>query len=295
MAFRTVLVEKARRINLDLNSIVVNYEDRDFNINLDEINIIIFDDPMCLISLKLLAKLCEKGISVLFTDYSHNPIGILTSLQGHTRASKKLKMQLSWDEADKKFLWTEIVKSKIENQILTLKHLSKFDKVELLKRYISEIDIDDETNREGLASRTYFKELFSENFKRFSEDIINYCLNFSYQIIRSKISQEIISLGYITQLGINHRSEYNYFNLSDDLIEPYRPIVDYFIYKILETNEEVYLTPMLKRKIVDILNETIILDNQKIKIGISIQFYVQNLFSFIETGNVDKITIPKLI
>lgn len=294
MAFRTILIEKARRINLDLNSIVVNYEDNDFNINLDEISTIIFDDPMCLISLKLISKLCERGISIIFTDYSHNPIGTLLSLNINTRASKKVKQQILWNDITKETLWVTIIKSKINNQINTLKKLKKTEKVKMLTEYVNEITYNDKTNREGIASRVYFKSLFSENFKRFEEDIINYCLNFSYQIIRSKISQEIISSGYITQIGINHKSEYNYFNLSDDFIEPYRPIVDYYVYKTLEENEETYLTPNLKRKIIDIINNEILYDNQKIKINISIQFYVQNMLNFMETGNIDKLKFPIL-
>ena len=280
---------------MDLNSIIVNYDDNDFNINLDEINVIIFDDPMCMISLKLLSKICEKGISVIFTDYSHNPVGTLLSFQGHTRAPKKLNFQLSWSEEQKQYLWEEIVRIKIKNQILTLKKISKFDKLELLNDYVDKVENKDKSNKEGIASRIYFKELFSNEFKRFTDDIINYCLNYSYQIIRSKISQELIALGYITQLGINHRSEYNYFNLSDDLIEPYRPIIDFYVYNILFENEEEYLTPVLKRKLTDILNNEIILDDKKIKIGISIQFYIQNIMSFMETGNIKKIVFPKLI
>lgn len=295
MAFRTILVEKARRVNLDLNSIVVNYDNNDFNINLDEINIIIFDDPMCLISLKLLSKLCEKGICVILTDYSHNPVGTLIPFRRHSRAPKKLRQQISWKEREKQYLWEQIVKYKINNQINTLIKVNKKDKLELLYKYVDEIKPGDKSNREGLASRTYFKELFSKEFKRFNEDIINYCLNFIYQIIRSKISQEIISLGYISQLGINHKSEYNYFNLADDLIEPYRPIVDYYIYKILEENNEEYLTPNLKRRIIDILNQQIKYNSQQIKIGISIQFYVQNLMSFMETGCTEKIVFPTIL
>lgn len=295
MAFRTILIEKARRVNLDLNSIVVNYDDNEFIINLDEISVIIFDDPMSLISLKILSKLCEKGISVIFTDCSHNPIGTLLPLQKHSRAPKRLKQQIEWNDKEKQYLWNIIVENKIRNQIYTLKKLNKNNKLEILNKYITEIKNNDKTNREGLASRTYFKELFSDEFKRFNDDIINYCLNFVYQIIRSKISQEIVSLGYITQLGINHKSEYNYFNLSDDLIEPYRPIVDYYIYKILDDNKEEYLTPQLKRKIIDILNTEIYFNKQKIKVGISIQFYVQNIMSFMETGNINKIKFPKLL
>lgn len=294
MAFRTLLIEKARKVNLDLNSIVVNFEDKDFNINLDEISTIIFDDPMCLISLKLLAKICEKGISVIFTDYSHNPIGILLPLHNNARAVKKLNQQINWQEKTKELLWTKIVEHKIKNQIITLRRIKKKDKINILIKYLSELESNDKTNREGLASRTYFKEVFGNEFKRFEEEIVNYCLNFCYQVIRSKISQEIVACGYSTQLGINHKSEYNYYNLSDDFIEPFRPIVDYYVYCCLLNNDEIYLTPQLKRKLVEILNYEILLDKKKIKIHICIQFYIQSLFGFIETGNIDKIIFPIL-
>lgn len=249
---------------------------------------------MCSVSLKLLSKISEKKIPVLLTDYSHNPVGMLVSMQGHTRASKKLKQQISFSEEIKNKLWNQIIINKISNQIDTLEKLNKKEKLEILKRYKKEITNGDLNNREALSSRTYFSSLFSKEFKRFSEDIVNYCLNFVYQIIRSKISQELVALGYTTQLGIKHTSEYNYFNLSDDLIEPYRPIADYYIYTILLNTEEKFLTPDLKHKIINILNMEIFLNNQKMKMGTSIQFYVRNIMSSLENKNFKNLTFPRL-
>ena len=119
-------------------------------------------------------------------------------------------------------------------------------------------------------------------------------LNYCYQIVCSKIAQEIASLGYSTQLGINHISEYNYLNLADDFIEPYRPIVDYYVYQVLQKSDVEYLTPKLKRDLVALLNYEIILEQSKIQIHISIQFYVQSLVAFLETGDVGKIIFPRL-
>lgn len=294
MAFRTILIEKARKVNLDLNSIVVNYDEKDFNINLDEISTIVFDDPRCMISLKLLARLCEEGISVIFTNESHNPIGSINTLAKHSRSSKKISQQVKWQEEITNFLWMKIVEQKIKNQINTLRKIGKSDKLNILENYITNIEYKDITNREGLASRIYFKEMFGNDFKRFNEEIINYCLNYGYQLIRSKIAQEIVCSGYITQLGINHKSEYNTYNLADDFIEPYRPIIDYFVFNILNNCIYDYLTPELKQKLVSILNEIIIFNNSKMKLHTSIKFYVQSLLSFIELGEIDKISFPEL-
>lgn len=219
MAFRSILISEATKINLDLNNIVIQYNGDNYHINIDEISNLVLDDARCLVSLRLLSELCEKGINVILTDSSHKPIGTLTTLYNNVRAPQKNKEQINWDNSVKGYLWTEIVKNKIQNQRNVLVHLNKKDKIQIMDEYIQSIEYGDKTNREGLASRTYFKELFGISFKRFNEDIINFCLNYAYQILRSKISQEIVALGYQPSFGICHKNEYNTFNLADDFIE----------------------------------------------------------------------------
>lgn len=294
MAFRTIYIEKAVHVRLDLNNIVVNYEEDNYYINLDEISTIVFDDPRCKVSLKLLSTLCEQGINVILTDSSHMPIGTLSTLYHHTRAPKKIKNQMIWDKNVSGYLWTEIVRFKIKNQIRTLEKENKKDKIPLLEEMQDEITFGDLTNKEGIASRVYFKELFGNTFKRFNEDIINYALNYVYQIIRSKISQEIVACGYLPALGICHKSEFNLFNLADDFIEPFRPICDYFVLEILENSVDDYLTPDIKRSLIDILNNRIKYNESTYKIHIVIQFYVQSLFHYLETGDISYIKFPSI-
>lgn len=295
MAFRSIIVNKATKISIDLNNIVVRYNEDDFWINIDEISTIVIEDPRCLVSLRMLSKLCEKGINVIFTNEAHTPVGSLCTLFNNSRASKKYISQINWDERIKEFLWTRIVINKIINQKETLTKLNKKEKISILNNYINNVVSGDKTNREGLASRVYFKELFGKNFKRFNDDIINFCLNYIYQIVRSKISQEIVSLGYQPSLGINHKNEFNNFNLADDFIEVFRPILDYYVYKILNESQEQYLTPDIKQSLVNIMNERILYNKNSYKIHTAIQFYVQDLFSFLETGTIEKIKSPKLL
>lgn len=295
MSFRTISIEKATRINLDLNNIAIYFDKDYYYINLDEIDSIILEDPRCHVSLKLLSALCEKGINVIFTDDSHMPVGCLTTLTNHARATKKLKQQIEWSEDAMSYLWTEVVKQKIKSQIEVLKNINKITKIKIMEQYITEIKQQDSSNREGLASRIYFKEVFGNDFKRFNEDIINFMLNYSYQIIRSKISQEIIALGYNPSLGINHKSEYNYFNLADDFIEIFRPIVDYYVFKIVNNTDSNYLTPDIKEALCNIINQKTLYKNQEYKIHTVIQYYLQDMFSFLETGDISKIKFPELI
>lgn len=295
MAFRSIIISKATKINLDLNNIVVTYESEPYHINLEEISTIVIDDPRCLVSLRLLSELCIKGINVIFTDASHKPVGSLTTLYNNVRTPKKHLIQINWDINLKGYLWTNIVREKITNQKSVLEKLKKLDKINLLDEFLNSIEYGDATNREGLASRTYFKELFGSTFKRFNEDIINFCLNYSYQVLRSKISQEIIACGYIPTLGICHKSEYNQFNLADDIIEVFRPIIDYYLFNILENNEYEHLTPELKGKLVSVLNERVLYKNNSYKIHSVIRAFLQDIFAFLETGDVEKVSFPQII
>lgn len=294
MAFRTVLIEKAVNVRLDLNNIVVNYENEKFWINVDEISVLIVDDPRCNVSLNALAYLCEKGITVLFCNSSHMPIGALETLTMHSRGAKRIKQQIEWNEDTKEYLWTEIVKQKINGQIVTLENNDMLNKTETIRQLLNSVELGDYQNREGTVSRIYFKELFGNTFKRFNEDLINFALNYIYQILRAKIAQEIVAYGYLPSYGIHHKSEFNAFNLADDFIEPFRPICDYYVYQILNDSNETYLTSEIKYALVDVLNNSIMYNNTKYKIHVVIQFYVQNLFSFLETGEVDKILFPNL-
>lgn len=295
MAFRSILINKATKINLDLNNIVVYYEQQKYFINLDEINLIVIEDPRCLVSLKLLTKIGSMGITLIFVDESHMPVCAMESLFNNSRAAKRYRQQINWDLNCVNYLWTSIIKRKIILQKNNLIKINKMGKIDIINDYINTINDNDSTNREGLASRIYFKEFFGNSFKRFSEDMVNFSLNYIYQIIRAKIAQEIVKCGYNPCLGINHKSEYNSFNLADDFIEVYRPIVDYFIYEIIKEYDFDYLTPSIKEKLVNIVNEQVIYNNQKMKLHYSITLFVQNMFNFLETGDISKLIFPNLI
>ena len=290
MAFRSILISEATKINLDLNNIVIQYSEDKFHVNLDEISTLVLDDPRCLVSLKLLSELCERGINVVFTDGSHKPVGSLTTLYNNVRAPKKNKLQINWDNNLKGYLWTSIVKNKIINQREVLKRLNKTDKIDILNDYIQSIEYGDCTNREGLASRTYFKELFGISFKRFNEDIINYCLNFSYQIIRSKISQEIVALGYQPSFGICHKSEYNTFNLADDFIEVFRPIIDDFVLNNCVNKERFSREDRLN--LIKLSTKNMLYHNQTNTFLNVINMYISEILEKITTNKIEEIEIP---
>lgn len=288
----------ANKLSLNLNSLQIIQEDEKFFVNLDEIATVIIEDYTSIVTTRLLIELSCKGISVLILGLNKLPVGEILPISDNVRTVKRIYEQCNWKKEIKDILWTEIIKAKITNQILTLRLLNKNTKLELLVDNIQKIELADKTNMEGISARIYFKELFEDGFIRFEDDIENGCLNFCYHIVRTIISKEIISRGYNTTLGINHKSQYNTFNLSDDIIEVFRPIVDYYVYNLL--NEKEFcgiseITKELKIRLIDIANYKIKFSGKVYSILNAIPYYVSNIIRYMEKEGKSKYEYPTLI
>lgn len=296
MGWRFVCISKAIKINYRLNSIGISFNDDLIWINLDEIDTIIIEDLRCNTSIRLLVELAQKGISVVLCSQNHMPQSLLLPFQNNSRTAKYNQYQLGWGQDIKKIVWKEVINNKISLQYQVLKLCGKNDKLSLIEKFITEIEEGDITNREGLAAKVYFRELFGPDFTRNRErsDVVNSSLNYIYQIVRSKISQEIIGHGYLPSIGIFHCSEYNYFALADDIIEVFRPICDYYIISLLEKEEINFLTPAYKEKLIGILYESVKIKGGKQKILEAIRIFVYSFTDALTYEDLNLLTFPSL-
>lgn len=251
MSFRTVVITRQSKISYKNRFLVVKQENDEKYIHLSEIDTIIVDSISVSISAYLLKELADNKINIIFCDEKHNPFGEIVPYYSKHNTSKMIKEQIKWKAIDKDKLWSEIVKNKIMNQALLLKKI-KSDKYKLVLSYIDEVVDGDKTNREGHAAKVYFNALYGNNFVRNTDDQINAALNYGYAILLSTINKEIINNGYLTQLGIHHKNEFNEFNLTCDLMEPFRIVIDNFVYY----NQDRKLDTEYKLDIVNILNST---------------------------------------
>ena len=229
MSFRTVVISKQSKLNYKNKFLVVKQDNDEKYIHLSEIDTIIVDSIAVSISSYLLKELSDNKINIIFCDEKHNPFGELSSYYMSHNSSKKINVQIRWEKESKDRLWQSIIKNKIINQSLMLNKI-KSDKYELLLSYVEDVLVADKSNREGHAAKVYFNELFGKDFVRNDDDQINAALNYGYAILLSTINKEIVSNGYITQIGIHHKNEFNEFNLSCDLMEPFRILIDNFVY-----------------------------------------------------------------
>ena len=229
MSFRTVVITRQSKISYKNRFMVVKNESEEKLIHLSEIDTIIVDSMNVSISAYLLKELSDNKTNIIFCDDKHNPFGELSYYYSRHNSSKKINKQIAWKQKDKDELWKKIVINKITNQSLLLNKIHS-DNYNLLLSYVDEVKTGDKTNREGHAAKVYFNSLYGMNFTRHDPDQINAALNYGYSILLSAMNKEVKINGYLTQLGIHHKNEFNQFNLSCDLMEPFRVIIDNFVY-----------------------------------------------------------------
>ena len=197
---------------------------------------------------------------------------------------------MGWSADIKASVWKSIVARKIEGQAAVLNKTDHNTECEKLRSYIPEIELNDITNREGHAAKVYFNALFGMEFSRAEkENVINAELNYGYSILLSTVAREVVANGYMTQIGIHHDNVFNQLNLASDLMEPFRPFVDYLVFNI---NHEVFDTER-KRELVGFLNRRIIIDDREQYIVNAIAIYVKTVFDSMFAKDQSIIKFPK--
>lgn len=277
MSFRTVVITKQSKISYKNRFLVVKQENDEKYIHLSEIDTIIVDSISVSISSYLLKELSDNKINIIFCDEKHNPFGELKSYYLAHNSSKKIIMQSKWTQKQKDELWQLIVKNKITNQALLLDKI-KSKNYNLVLSYVSDVVIGDKTNREGHAAKVYFNSLFTKKFIRNENDCINSALNYGYAVLLSTFNKEIISNGYLTELGIHHKNEFNHFNLTCDFMEPFRVIIDSFVYY----NKDREFNTDYKLDIVNIFNSKYKYNGKQYTLKDIIKLYTKNIFDYLE-------------
>ena len=228
--WRVIVVTGRGKLDLRYNSISIRRDNGTDFIHIGEVNTLILETTTISITAALMCELIKQKVKVIFCDEKSNPHFELLPFYGSHDCSAKIKEQIAWTDFLKESLWTIIVTEKIENQMKLLKKLNK-EEYRILQEYASQIEHNDNTNREGHSAKIYFSALFGNNFSRNKENSLNAFLNYGYQLLLSTFNKEIVANGYLTQIGIFHKNMFNYYNLSSDLMEPFRVIVDELAYK----------------------------------------------------------------
>lgn len=262
-----------------------------------EIECLIFENELSYFSKKMVTKCMEENIALLFCDKKHSPVTMLTNDFGHSKRLKRLNLQMSLGNKVKKRLWRKIVIGKINNQAVNLQLLTENnDMGKMLVLASKQVDEGDTKNREAYAARRYFTTLFGPNFKRGRyDDVVNASLNYGYALIRAMIRREIAVHGLEASVGIHHQSIENAFNLSDDLIEPFRPFVDSYVYENIFNEGALTLELGEKKALLNILLENCIIDEKVCTVTDAIKVAVTSFVNCLDKNSSSPLKLPSFI
>lgn len=289
MGWRTVLVENASKVSYKNKYIVINNDEQN-KIFVDEIDVIIFANTQVNITGVALCELAKNKVKIIFCDEKYNPYAELVNLYGSHNCSKKVELQTKWQVENKTTLFTSIIDAKIANQATMLRKLGFEESAMQLDGYRSELEYNDATNREGHSAKVYFNTLFGKSFSRNLQSDINAALDYGYSILLSYCNREVVKNGCLTQLGLKHCNEFNYFNLSCDLMEPFRPLVDECVYQ----NRDKKFDKEYKRKLIDLLNKRVVFD-KLVYLGSAMSTMVKSCIDAMNCQDMGKLKIFYLV
>ena len=254
MLKRTLFFSTPYRLSLRNGQIVVathEMPDVEQTIPIEDVGFVVLEHQQTSITLPLLNALSDHNVAVIFCGENRMPNAMLMNLDSNTTQGEIYRDQLSAGEPLKKGLWKQIVEAKIRNQAALLHKLGKDG--DKLKPYYSNVKSGDADNREGVAAKLYWNELFGANFVRSRKgDAPNALLNYGYTLLRAAVARSLMGSGLFPALGLFHRNRNNSFPLADDVMEPYRPYVDEVVF-MMYANGETELDKTAKAQLLKVL------------------------------------------
>lgn len=284
MSWRTVIISGQAKLDYKMGLMVVRGEETK-RVVIDEIAILVIENPAVSLTGCLIEALIEKKVKVIFCDSKRNPTAELVAHHGSHDSAAKIRTQITWSDEIKAVIWREIITEKIRKQAEFLYELGKDKEADLITTYIGNVELLDASNREGHAAKVYFNALFGMDFTRSADNAVNAALNYGYSLILSAFNREVSANGYLTQLGIFHNNMFNHFNLSCDLMEPFRIIVDRFVFELMpETFDKDE-----KHAMWHILEQRVRIDNTYRSVSDAIKIYTRSVFEAINDGDASQI------
>lgn len=288
MSWRTVIISNQSKLDYKMGYLVVRGLETK-RILVDEISILLIENPTVSLTGCLLEVLTAKKVKVIFCDSKRNPCAELVPHHGSHDSSAKIRTQMAWSDDVKSIIWQEIITEKIRKQADFLKENNKTKEADLLTSYIGQVELLDASNREGHAAKVYFNALFGLDFTRSADNSINAALNYGYSMILSAFTREISANGYLTQLGIFHSNIFNHFNLASDLMEPFRIIIDRRVVEMMPTE----FGKDEKHNLWNVFSTQVYIDDNRQMLDNAIRIYTKSVFDAINDIDPSKIKFYK--
>jgi CRISPR-associated protein Cas1 len=232
MAWRGLHLSRPSRLTLADGQMVIAQDEGETRLALEDVAWLIIDTPQATVTTALLSACMTAGIAVIVADTRHMPNGMLLPFHTHHRQASVAALQLAAGAGLRGRLWQTLVRAKITNQASVLQ-ASGAEPMPLYAMATRVLPADPD-NVEARAARHYWGVLFADFVRENESDLRNAMLNYGYAVMRGAIARSLVAVGLLPCLGIHHASQLNPFNLADDLIEPFRPFIDWAVWRLAD-------------------------------------------------------------
>ena len=297
MIKRTILVENKSSITTKNQQLVLKSEVRENAIPIEDIGFLVLDHAEIYLSIPAMNLIVENNTAIIICGSNHLPNGMFLNLNSHHIQQEIFKNQIEASIPLKKQLWQQTIVEKIKNQGELLEKITKSKNT--FEFLASKVLSGDTTNMEGVAAQQYWKNFPLPNHEKDGikreryGDYPNNFLNYGYAILRAATARALSGSGLLNTLGIHHKSKYNAFALADDIMEPFRPIVDEKVFDIMKRYQEQELNTAIKAELLQMLTQTVYFKDEKSPLMVGLQKTASSLQQCF-TGDRKKIKYPKL-
>ncbi len=293
MVWRSVVISNPARLRREHFALVVEQAES-ARVPFEDIAVIVLNHREITLTHPVLSACADYGISLFSTGDTHQPNGVFLPFLQHSRATRMQRLQLDLDRPTTKRAWARIVQAKIQNQARCMELLG-IAGVDRLASYARRVRSGDGGNLEAQASAFYFPQVFGRSFHRSQARWTNAALDYGYAVMRGACARALVAHGMLPSFGLFHSSEQNAFNLADDLIEPYRPLVDLHVAKHPAVQDDAELQPADKIALVGLLNVDVIMPRGQMSVLASIEQAAESLARLYDGGSEQVLELPGLI
>ncbi|MFM7344671.1 MAG: type II CRISPR-associated endonuclease Cas1 [Tagaea sp.] len=285
--FRVIeIAEAGRHLSAERGFLVVSDREREIGrAPLEDILAVVATGHGLTYTNALLVRLCELGAALVICAPNFRPVGWVWPMAGHHLQAGRMRVQSNASEPLKKRVWQVLVRAKIQRQQATLEAEGKpAGGFGLLARSVRSGDPE---NIEAQAARRYWPLLMGPEFRRDTEGGgTNALLNYGYAVLRAATARAVAGGGLHPSLGVHHANAENAFCLVDDLMEPFRPVVDR-IAAGLVAEGTASLTPAAKAKLAGVVATDLLTEAGRTPVATCIERLVSSLVRAFESGDAE--------
>lgn len=284
------VVESDRHLSVEYGNILIRSSSSVIaRVALDDVSAIIVNPHGSTHSAGLLRALAERNIPLIVTGNNFSPVGVMLGVDGNFHQSARVEAQIEASRPTAKRLWQQIIRAKLDMQAMALEVVGA--ESASVRAMVSKVRSGDPDNFEAQAARLYWRRMFGRAFRRDRELVgVNSFLNYGYAVLRSATARAVVAAGLHPAIGIHHRNAYNPMRLVDDLMEPYRPLVDIRVYALVAAGVE-EVTPETKRRLVSVINTDVPTSLGMSPVSVALHYLATSL-SKVYLGENDRLELP---